>query len=322
MSRFAIFILVLFIVLTLCGELSAEYIFLKDGSIVECKILDETPEVLMVSVKDGRKLVFLRNNIIRVLYTKFYMGKVYIYKTDGKVLEVYIVDEDQENYTVRTNISKPEEFTIKRIYVIFVSREKEADRKQQEMSPKAPADKSRGMLGLGPLEIAPGAGCQILVSRWGRYLRPAPSGHISIAYGLSGIPAVRGKSVLSSFGVALKFGIIPFSGHSRSKVRMSLLNMTPTAGIFYNFHVATVKQWSFHIRPYFLVGPSFSIIKIRELYLQKTRAINFSYDTQLLLRSIYGRKFFIDAGFGYLSVLFNNQSLHSIYPFVRFGILL
>lgn len=321
MPRFII-ISVLFILLISYGKLSAEYIFLKDGSIVKCKMLNETPEELTVHVKGGRKLVFLRDTIIRVLYTKFYMGKVYIYKTDGKVLEVYIVDEDQENYTVRTNINKPEEFTIKRIDVLFVSRKKEAGRKQQERSKKVSIDESRGMLGLGPLEIAPGAGCQIPVARWGSYLKPAPSGHISIAYGLSGIPAVRKIPVLSSFGIALKFGIIPFRGHTRYRDIMSLLNMTPTAGLFYNFHVATLKDWSFHIRPYFLVGPSFSILKPREPYWQKTRSANFSYDTQLLFRAAYDGKFFIDAGFGYLSVLFNNQSLHSIYPFVQFGILL
>src|SRR4030042_898474 len=126
MPRFTIFILALFILLTLYGKLSAEYIFLKNGCIVECKILDETPDVFTVRLKDGRKLVFLRNNIIRVLYTKFYMGKVYIYKMNGKVLEAYIVEEDQENYTVRTNISKPEEFTIKRIDVLFIARKKPA----------------------------------------------------------------------------------------------------------------------------------------------------------------------------------------------------
>jgi hypothetical protein len=322
MPRFTVFTLALFLVLTSYGKLSAEYIFLKDGSILECKILDETPDMFTVRVKDDRKLVFLRNTIIRVLYTKFYMGKVYIYKTGGQILEAYIVDEDRENYTVRTNISKPEEFTIKRIDVEFVSRKKVADRKQQERSQKAPADKSRGMLGLGPLEIAPGAGCQFPVSRWARYLKPAPSGHINIGYGLSGIPAVHTIPVLSSFGIAMKFGVIPFKGHTRITAGMSLLNMTPSAGLFYNFHFVTVKQWSFHIRPYFLVGPSFSILKTRELYWRKTRAANFSYDTQLSFRAAYDGKFFIDAGFGYLSVLFNNQSIHSIYPFVQFGILL
>jgi fibronectin type 3 domain-containing protein len=50
------------------------------------------------------------------------MGKVYINKTDGKVLDAYIVDEDQENYTVRMDINKPQEFTIKRVDVLFIVR--------------------------------------------------------------------------------------------------------------------------------------------------------------------------------------------------------
>jgi hypothetical protein len=199
---------------------------------------------------------------------------------------------------------------------------KEAERKQQERSRKDRAAHYPGMLGLGPLEIAPGAGCQFPVARWKRHLNPAPSGHITIAYGLSGIPAVRGVPVLSSFGIALKFGVIPFRGYSGSKAKMSILNMTPTAGIFYNFEIATVRKWSFHIRPSFLVGPSFSILKTREPYSQKTRAANFSYDAMLLFRAACDGKFFIDAGFGYLSVLYKDQPLHSIYPFVQLGICL
>jgi hypothetical protein len=321
MPRFTVFILALLIVLSSYGKVSAEYIFLKDGSIVECKILDETPDALTVRVKD-KKTVFSKSNIIRVLYTKLYMGRVYIYKTDGIVLEAHIVDEDQESYTVRADIRKPEEFTIRRVDVEFVSRKKVEYRKQRESLRKVPADKSRGMLGLGPLEIAPGTGCHFPVSRWGRYLKPAPYGQIYIGYGLSGIPAARAVPVLPSFGIAMKFGAIPFKGHTRITARMSLQNMSLSAGLFYNFPVATVKKWSFNIRPYFLVGPSFSILRIRELYWQTTRAANFSYDAQLLFMASYDAKFFIDAGFGYLSVQYSDQPIHSIYPFVQFGILL
>lgn len=202
-------------------------------------------------------------------------------------------------------------------------RSEEASKKEQ-IAQKGPADRSRGLLGLGPLEVAPGAGCQVPVGKWGRYLDISPSGHLSIAYGLSGIPAVSTIPVLSSFGFELKFGVVPFTGRTRNRERMSFLNMTPTAGIFYNIKIATVKQWSFHFRPYFLIGPSFSILETREFYLRKVRvrATNFSYDAHVLFRAAYDGAFFIDAGFGYLSVLLKNQQLHSIYPFVQFGVLL
>ncbi|MBN1495361.1 MAG: hypothetical protein JXA07_01240 [Spirochaetes bacterium] len=110
----------------LYGELRAEHLFFKNGSIVECKILNETPEAFTVRVKGGMKKVYFRNEIMRVLYTRLYLGRVYIFKTDGSVLAAHIVEEDQETYTVRTDINSPVEFTIQRADVSFVSREKPA----------------------------------------------------------------------------------------------------------------------------------------------------------------------------------------------------
>ncbi|MBN2159387.1 MAG: hypothetical protein JW807_08315 [Spirochaetes bacterium] len=125
MPRFAI-LSAFFILLTSYGELGAEHLFLKNGSIVECKILHETPEAYTVRVKGSLKKVYSRNEIMRVLYTKLYLGKVYIYKTDGSILEGHIVEEDQNNFTVRTDINRPAEFTIKRADVSFISRKKPA----------------------------------------------------------------------------------------------------------------------------------------------------------------------------------------------------
>ncbi|MBN1495454.1 MAG: hypothetical protein JXA07_01710 [Spirochaetes bacterium] len=201
-------------------------------------------------------------------------------------------------------------------------RAREAARKKEERLRARTADSSRGMLGLGPLEIALGASCQFPVGEWERYLDMAPAGHVGIAYGLAGIPAVRSIPVLSSFGFALKFGVIPFNGRSAAKAKMSLLNMTPTAGIFYDFRIAAAGRWSFHIRPNFLVGPSFTILDVRGIFPRKKRATNFSYDAQVLFRAAFDGKFFMDAGFGYMSVLYSGQALHSICPFVQVGILL
>jgi len=201
-------------------------------------------------------------------------------------------------------------------------RAREAARVQEERLHARDADSSRGMLGLGPLEIALGASCQFPVGEWERYLDMAPAGHLSIAYGLAGIPAVRSIPVLSSFGFALKFGVMPFNGRSATRARMSLLNMTPTAGIFYDFRFAAAGRWSFHIRPKFLVGPSFTILEVKGLLSRKKRATNFSYDAQVLFRAAFDGKFFMDAGFGYMSVLYSGQALHSICPFVQVGILL
>ncbi len=100
----------------------AEVVFLRDGRVVEGKVLGETPAAVTVKKGDGSTAVYARGAVLRILYTQIYMGKVYINKTDGKVLEAYIVDEDQDNYTVRMDINKPQEFTIKRVDVLFMVR--------------------------------------------------------------------------------------------------------------------------------------------------------------------------------------------------------
>jgi outer membrane protease len=122
MSRCTILMLALLFVLAPGVKLYAEYLFLKDGSIVECKILDETSKAVTVRMKDGKTFAYERSNVMRVVYTKLYMGKVFIHMTDGRGIEAYIVDEDQDKYTVRMDISKLDEFTIKRTDVLFMVR--------------------------------------------------------------------------------------------------------------------------------------------------------------------------------------------------------
>ncbi|MBP7736240.1 MAG: fibronectin type III domain-containing protein [Spirochaetes bacterium] len=100
----------------------AEFVFLRDGRIIEGKILNETPAAVTVKKSDGSVTVFARGAVLRILFTRVYMGKVYINKTDGKVLEAYIVDEDQEAYTVRTDITSPKEIVIRREDVLFMAR--------------------------------------------------------------------------------------------------------------------------------------------------------------------------------------------------------
>ncbi len=100
----------------------AEYIFLKDGSIITGKIETETPVAVSLIKNDGTRQMIYHNNIIRVLYTELYMGRVYVQQTNGKGLEVFMVDEDQEYYTFRHELYKPEEIKIKRTNVLFMAR--------------------------------------------------------------------------------------------------------------------------------------------------------------------------------------------------------
>jgi hypothetical protein len=64
---------------------------------------------------------------MRILYTELYMGKVYIRLTTGKVLDGYMVDEDQTTYTFRKELYRPEEFTLPRSKVMFLVRSNPTD---------------------------------------------------------------------------------------------------------------------------------------------------------------------------------------------------
>ncbi len=111
------------IILSLALEvpLMAEFIFLKDGSITEGVIISDSAGSVTFRTADKKVKQIPRHSILRILYTKLKMGKIYIQKRDGKGLVAFMVDEDQENYTFRKELFKPEEFIIKRSDVLFVS---------------------------------------------------------------------------------------------------------------------------------------------------------------------------------------------------------
>ena len=101
--------------------LSAEFIFLKDGSIVEGKIISDAAASVTISTQDKKQKKILRSDIMRILYTKLNMSKIYIQKRDGKGIVAFIVDEDQETYTFRKELNSPDEFILKRIDVLFLA---------------------------------------------------------------------------------------------------------------------------------------------------------------------------------------------------------
>lgn len=193
-------------------------------------------------------------------------------------------------------------------------------RKKEEHARKKAEGYPRGLAGLGPLDIAFGGSYHFPVTRWKKYLRHAPGGHVMLSYRLSGIEAVNKIPVLSNFGIALQFGVVPFRGKTRNKDSMSLMTMPLGAGIFYDFKLGTVNRWAFDLRLAFLAGPSFSRQEVKGLFPGKSMVIKFYYDPQISFRFAFDGYFFIEPGCGFQSVLFSGQALSSVYPFLRLGI--
>ncbi|PKL17032.1 MAG: hypothetical protein CVV49_13055 [Spirochaetae bacterium HGW-Spirochaetae-5] len=109
--------LILFISINLC----AEYLFLKDGSIVKGVIISETAAYINFRNEEKKTERYPRDQIMRVLYTELNMGRVFVQRRDGKVDTVYMVDEDRLTYTFRKDLYKPVEFTMKRADVLFMA---------------------------------------------------------------------------------------------------------------------------------------------------------------------------------------------------------
>ena len=196
----------------------------------------------------------------------------------------------------------------------------EEARKKEEQARKKAEGYPRGLAGLGPLDIAFGGSYHFPVTRWKKYLRYSPGGHVMLSYRLSGIEAVKNIPVLSNFGFALQFGVVPFRGKTRDNSKMELMTMPLGAGIFYDFKLGTVNKWAFDLRLAFLVGPSFSRQEIGGLYPRSRMIIKLYYDPQISFRFAFDGYFFIEPGCGFQSVLFSGQPLSSVYPFLRLGI--
>ena len=116
---------VLYMVLLLGSALAlplgAEFVFLKTGEIIEGKIVSDSAKAVMLQTNEKKPLTVQRDDIMRILYTKLKMGKVFIQKRDGEGVVAFIVDEDQESYTFRKELYQPEEFTLNRGDVLFMA---------------------------------------------------------------------------------------------------------------------------------------------------------------------------------------------------------
>ncbi len=127
MKHFPVIFFILMILVNLPNPGSAEYVFKKDGVIIKGSIVRDDPAFLMVKSETGPTERVTRKDLLRILYTELYMGKVYVRLTSGEVVEGYQVDEDRDNYTFRKELNKPEEFTLSRKKVMFIARTNPTD---------------------------------------------------------------------------------------------------------------------------------------------------------------------------------------------------
>lgn len=93
---------------------SAEYVFKKDGSIIEGVIQNEINYVITLKDSKNKILKIHKNDVIRILYTEQDLRQVFVQKIDGNEFVAYLVDEGREEYIFRYELYKPQEFIIPR----------------------------------------------------------------------------------------------------------------------------------------------------------------------------------------------------------------
>lgn len=105
-------------------SVSAESVFLKNGTIVEGSVAAEDVNKITLKESSGDSTDIQRSNILRILVHQRYKDQIYLTRTDGYTYEGFIVNEDNDNITIRTSLDSSKEINIPREAVETISRKK------------------------------------------------------------------------------------------------------------------------------------------------------------------------------------------------------
>lgn len=129
MTRQVLFFLAVaaFVIGSPAPRASAECVFLKNGNIVRGRVLGETGTSITVKPAEGAPRTIGRGQLLRILYTDIYLGKVVVRLTDGSSREAYMVDENADAYIFRDQLDRVDEYTLPRKKVLFIARTNPTD---------------------------------------------------------------------------------------------------------------------------------------------------------------------------------------------------
>jgi hypothetical protein len=119
--------LALAVILAGTAPVFAEYVFKKDGGIVQGRIVRDQAQSIDVRTADGTTESISRADILRIVYTELYLGKVYARLTSGEVVEGYQVYENRDGFFFRKVLTSPEEMVLPRNRVLFIVRTNPTD---------------------------------------------------------------------------------------------------------------------------------------------------------------------------------------------------
>jgi hypothetical protein len=105
-----IFLIITF--LLLYGSVFAESVFLKNGSIIEGKILKETDKYVQIKMKSSLETKIPRKKILRTLYHDKYKRIMYIKLMSGKIIKGHIIFEGKKKYIIREKLESSKEISL------------------------------------------------------------------------------------------------------------------------------------------------------------------------------------------------------------------
>ena len=91
--------------------LKAEFLYLKDGQVIQGKIVSEDAESYTIQTKYQTRRVN-RNEVTRIMYGERKLERIYLLMRDGTKMDGYKVDEDSEKVLIREKEDSPREISI------------------------------------------------------------------------------------------------------------------------------------------------------------------------------------------------------------------
>ena len=105
-----LFLIILFCIFAWSG-LHAEYLYLKDGQVIQGTIESEDANGYNVKTKYQTKWV-PRGDVVRIMFGERKMEPIFLLMNDGTTKKGFLVDQDAEKIIIRDKEDSPKEITI------------------------------------------------------------------------------------------------------------------------------------------------------------------------------------------------------------------
>ena len=117
----------LLVMIALPEAVRAEFVFRKDGAIIKGTVVSDEASSITVKDEAGKIERVDRKDILRIVYTDLFLGKVYARLTSGEVVEGFQVYENRDEFIFRKELMSPDEIKIPRRKVMFIVRTNPTD---------------------------------------------------------------------------------------------------------------------------------------------------------------------------------------------------